>query len=31
LIGTANFQAAEVTDWTHGSCQAISLMAWERG
>ena len=31
LIGTANFQAAEVTVWTCGSCQAVSPMAWERG
>ena len=30
LIGTANFQAAEVTVWTRGSCQAISPTAWER-
>jgi len=31
LIGTANFQAAEVTVWTRGSCQVISPTAWERG
>jgi len=31
LIGTANFQAAEVTVWTRGSCQAVSPTAWERG
>jgi len=31
LIGTANFQAAEVTVWTRGSCQADSPTAWERG
>jgi len=31
LIGTANFLAAEVTVWTHGSCQAVSPTAWERG
>jgi len=29
LIGTANFQAAEVTVWTRGSCQAVSPTAWE--
>ena len=27
LIGTANFQAAEVTVWTRGSSQAVSLTA----
>ena len=31
LIGSANFQAAEVAVWTRGSCQAISPTAWERG
>ena len=31
LIGTANFQAAEVTVGTHRSCQAVSPTAWERG
>jgi len=32
LIGTANFQAAEVTVWTRGSCQVVSpTTAWERG
>jgi len=31
LIGTANFQASEVTVWTHRSHQAISSMAWEQG
>ena len=31
LIGTANFQAEEVTVWSHRSCQVISPMAWERG
>jgi len=31
LIGTANFQAAEVTVWTRRSCQAVSPTAWERG
>ena len=31
LIGTANFQAVEVTVWTHRSCQAVSPTAWERG
>jgi len=31
LIGTANFQAAEVTVWTRGSSQAVSPTAWERG
>jgi len=31
LIGTANFQAAEVTVWTRGSCQTVSPTAWERG
>jgi len=31
LIGTANFQAAEVTVWIRGSCQADSPTAWERG
>jgi len=30
LTRAANFRAAEVTVWTHGSCQAISPMAWER-
>jgi len=31
LIGTADFQAAEVTVWTRGSCQAVSSTAWEQG
>jgi len=31
LIGTANFQAAAVTVWTGGSCQAVSPMAWQWG
>jgi len=31
LIGTANLQAAEVAVWTHGSSQAVSPTAWERG
>jgi len=31
LIGTTSFQAAEVTVWTHRSCQAVSPTAWEWG
>ena len=31
LIGTANFQVAEVTVWTRGSCQAIFPTAWKWG
>ena len=30
LIGTANFQAAEVTVWTRGSSQAVCPTAWEQ-
>ena len=31
LIGTANYQVAEVALWGCGSCQAVSPTAWERG